>query len=598
MDIDHARSFVNDLLTQASVAHVYYIDDYLSFDGLKAISTFVEEQHVSVLRKLIPALEDKVLFAKEAAVDDLSVFVSNWWESLEETEQESILDSCNLQSKGLSEANLKSVLGGKCVFCTPEKWESTVSKECLSNITGGEKVLLLFDFKLGMFSTDGDGRNGISLANSFKNNPNVPANSFCGIFSQEFSIEKEFSFRKEHHKQLGNWAFPLSKDRLATGTEYSLFIEGLKNVFWVNDVESLNALSTSIIDSSAQRMMEAFQSINPPEFKQLIINSSLIEGCREIDSLLRLIHIIFDKQIRESLTESPDKLNSIYDSIEKIVGIDSVANKETRHIYEKSIVNGFFQDESYIQGATINGLLTPLQNGDLFCINEKGYYILLCQPCNLAIRSKGRRANDYDIGFLVPLFDREEDDDVIDSQLRKVRLSEEAISEETINSVKKELKEFFLNNQSYYSAISCSIDGKRMYAAINKYSTISLSLLDYATFSEEGKVIINKTPSSRLHRNQKQLAKNHLSKFEKMSDFKSLLEGLDQECVITLKPKIKSLALSLLLKLGIKPTYENSQFVFPIQRIGHLREPYSSDLLIQLSHYISRTGFPGGFDIS
>lgn len=47
MDIDHARSFVNDLLNQARVAHVYYIDDYLSFDGLKAISTFIEEQHVT-----------------------------------------------------------------------------------------------------------------------------------------------------------------------------------------------------------------------------------------------------------------------------------------------------------------------------------------------------------------------------------------------------------------------------------------------------------------------------------------------------------------------------------------------------------------------
>ena len=595
MDIDHARSFINDLLTKTSVAHVYYIDDYLSFDGLKAISTFVEEQHVSVLRELIPSLEDKVLIAKEAAVDDLSVYVSNWWESLEETEQESILDSCNLQSKGLSEANLKSILGGKCVFCTPEKWESTVSKECLSNITGGEKVLLLFDFKLGMFSTDGEGRNGISLANSFKNNPIVPANSFCGIFSQEFSIEKEFSFRKEHHEQLGNWAFPLSKDRLAAGADFSLLIEGLKNVFWVSDVDSLNALSADIINSSAQQMVEAFQSINPPELKQLIINSSLNEGRREIDSLLRLIHIIFDKQIRESLTESPDKLNSFLDLIENIVGIDSVANKETRHIYEKSIVNSFFQDESYIQGTTINGLLTPLQNGDLFCVNEKQYFILLCQPCNLAIRSKGRRANDYDIGFLVPLFERETDD-VIGTQLRKVRSSDESISEETIMSVKKELMEFFSDYPSYNSTISCSIDGKRMYAAINKYSTISLSLLDYATFSEDGKVIINKTLSSRLHRNQKQLAKNHLSKFEKMGDYESLLEGLDQECVITLKPKIKSLVLSLLQKLGIKPNYENSLYIFPIQRIGHLREPYSSDLLIQLSHYISRTGFPGGFD--
>ena len=593
MEIEHARSFVNELLTKTNIASVYYIDDYLSFDGLNAISSFIEKQPVDILRDLIPSLEEKVLIAKEAAVDDLSVYINSWWETCEDTVQDSILERCNLQPKGLSEANLKSLLGKKCVFCTPEQWESTISQDCLTRILHGEKVLLLFDFKLGLFSTDGEGRNGITLANSFKNNPNVLSNSFCGIFSQEFSIEKEFSFRKEHEDLLGNWAFPLSKSRLSTGADLSLFIEGLKNLLWVYDVDSLNKISACIIDSVAREMIEAFKRINPPEFKQLVINSSLVEGSREIDSLLRLIHIVFDKQIRESLAQSPE-LDSLFNSIERIVDIDSVAKKETKHIFEKSIVNSFFQDESYIQGTVINGLLTPLQNGDLFCVNEKAYYILLCQPCNLAIRSKGKRSNDYDIGFLVPLLDRETDN-FIDSQLRIVRLSEETVIEETITNVKNELKDFFSNYQSYFSPINCSIDGKRMCAAINKYSTISLSLLDYATFSEDGKVIINKTPSLRLHRNQKQLAKNHKSKFEKMGDYESLLEGLDQDCAITLKPKIKSLAFSLLLKLGIKPNYENSQFIFPIQRIGHLREPYSSDLLIQLSHYISRTGFPGDF---
>ena len=408
MELDHARNYVDQLLTKAGIKAVYYIDDYLSYDGLKAIASFIEEQPIDVLQALIPTLDEKVLYAKQASVSDLPVYISTWWESLNDTEQDYVLKCCDSQSKGLSEENLKSILGKKCVFCTPEKWESQFSRECLAFIQRGEKVLLLFDFKLGMFSTDGEGRNGISLANSFKSNPSVPVNSFCGIFSQEFSIEKEFSFRKEHQDLLDSWAFPLSKSRLSTGTDFSLFVEGLKNVLWVNDVDSLNNISASIIESVAEQMKKAFTSINPPEFKQLVINSSLVEGCREIDSLLRLIHIVFDKQIRESLAQSPDKLDTIFNSIERIVEIDSVARKETKHIFEKSIVNSFFQDESYIHGTIINGFLTPLQNGDLFCVNDKAYYVLLCQPCNLAIRSKGRRSNDYDIGFLVPLFDRED----------------------------------------------------------------------------------------------------------------------------------------------------------------------------------------------
>lgn len=170
MELDHARNYVDQLLTKADIKAVYYIDDYLSYDGLKAIASFIEEQPIDVLQALIPTLDEKVLYAKQASVSDLPVYISTWWESLNDTEQDYVLKCCDCQSKGLSEENLKSILGKKCVFCTPEKWESLFSRECLAFIQRGEKVLLLFDFKLGMFSTDGEGRNGISLANSFNLN--------------------------------------------------------------------------------------------------------------------------------------------------------------------------------------------------------------------------------------------------------------------------------------------------------------------------------------------------------------------------------------------------------------------------------------------
>ena len=74
-------------------------------------------------------------------------------------------------------------------------------------------------------------------------------------------------------------------------------------------------------------------------------------------------------------------------------------------------VNQFFMDETFIPGAVINKLLMPLQNGDVFCVKNEKYYILLCQPCTISLRSGGKRGGNG-IGYFVPLEESTAEDSI------------------------------------------------------------------------------------------------------------------------------------------------------------------------------------------
>ena len=150
--------------------------------------------------------------------------------------------------------------------------------------------------------------------------------------------------------------------------------------------------------------------------------------------------------------------------------------------------------------------------------------------------------------------------------------------------------------QGYSYLVKCPINEKYLCASINKYKPINLSLLDYCTFSEDGQVVINKDCSSNLHENQKLLNENHTKLFRESLNLDLLVEGIDEGCHAIIKHKVESWFYTFLTRLGIKSEFDNSRYIFPIKRYGHIQDPLASDLLTQLSHYISRAGLPSEFD--
>ena len=598
MELDKAKTLVKSLLDKVNISVVYYIDDYLSYDGLHAIMTYIEDAKDDELQSNSALIPEE--FAEMRHVDpDIRTKIQEWWSLQPNPKRIEIVETCVQQKSAKAENYVLQLFGETCVLCSPEEWENKYSNECISRIKSGEKALLLFDYKLGDKETaEGEGRNGLNLAQKFSGNEGIKDNTYCGIFSQQIEIEGEngeFQFRKKNKEKLASWAFPVSKQRIPEDGDYTKFIEGLNNILWVGYVDELSAVAKDLIKSTAEKLEDAFDDILPIEFKQLIINSSDKEGCREIDTLLRLIHIVFDRELQHSLTEVASGMTSINTKVESIKDIDSVVKSKLSAQYDSELVKGFFQDENFIKGEIINKLLMPLQNGDVFCVGDGAYYVLLCQPCNIALRKGGRRGG-HDIGYFVPLV-KNNPEDSLSNKLENLKGKNKDEWEKAKEKFMGHLHEKFEKaGQGYSYRLKCLIEGESLSLVLNDYSTISLALLDFCTFSEDGRVVINKDCSSNLHLNQRQLHDKHVETFKSCLDFDHLLEGLSKDMHVLIKPKVESWFYSLLTKLGIKPRFENSKYVFPIIRYGHIQDPLASDLLTQLSHYMSRAGLPSEFE--
>ena len=600
MKLEEAKKLVKSLLEGVGVSVVYYVDDYQSFDGLEDISKYIEEKTLEELQRYDDKFPKDILVAKEAGVE-MSGVIQPWWESLS-NESRDVLIQEFVSTKDLhAERDIQQLLGEKCIFCSPEQWEKDYSSACLNRIKKREKVLLLFDQKIGKGQTaEGQGRTGLSMAQSFSGNEGVKENTYCGIFSQSFEREGELEFRNKHRAELASWAFPLSKNRMPKNNDYTLFIEGINNIFWVGYADNLSSMAINLIDETSQKIREEFGKIMPLEFKQVVIDSSYEEGCREIDTLLRLIHILFEREIQAALAGLDGGLKEFGDNVKAIKVIDSIVSKKLQkdiqgRRYDVEAVNQFFLDETFIRGAVINQLLMPLQNGDVFCVNNEKYYVLLCQPCTISLRSGGKRGGNG-IGYFVPLEESTAEDSIgkdIENLLNKTGDEIEKAKSKLKKNIHAKLQ---AAAQGYSYKVKCPINEKYLCAIINNYTPISLSLLDFCTFSEDGQVIINKECSSNLHENQELLHENHTKKFKEFLDLDNLVEGISEDCHAIVKHKVESWFYTFLTRLGIKSEFDNSKYIFPIVRYGHIQDPLASDLLTQLSHYISRAGLPSEFD--
>ncbi|MCE1168994.1 MAG: hypothetical protein LWX70_12965, partial [Sphingobacteriia bacterium] len=204
-------------------------------------------------------------------------------------------------------------------------------------------------------------------------------------------------------------------------------------------------------------------------------------------------------------------------------------------------------------------------------------YILLVQPCNLAIRANinelGKRAYDYDKGILVPL-----------------KLG----SKDKLKSPS--------NEQIYLPGLIDDIK----YADFANFKIIPLDLLDLVIFQSNGEAVldmnINEIKNDLIHfpwLKRYQYIHKEFIKFEKaLVSFKALSDKNQKDISIkTLRPYIY--APDCLKNLKIQGSdifnFKTRIFRFNIKRIYHYNSPYSDDLLQRFMQYLSRNAFEHDF---
>lgn len=594
--LDDAKKAISKLLKATNITEVYYIDDIFQDDKeidehfeefLAAIEECLSEGHTEDIPK-------KIIYA---GIDNLEDEVRRWWTEMTLDQKKQMLKRyiSGYEENRQPTVSIQAVMDERCICCSPSVWDKEYKTNVKAKISAGQSILLLFDYALSKERT------GLQYAEEALALDTDCA--YCGIISNQFRIDNEFQQRDDYKKQNPkHYIYPLSKERLTIDTEdYSAFISGLKNILWVKHIELIKEHTNAILQKAFNETINRYLDIQPPTYKQIIVDSSYTEGCQEIDTILRLFQIILDKKIKESITE--DTLSLINKNSDLILDIQaqSDVNCEYPEVNDQAI--SFIKDERFLDGSIINSIYAPIQNGDIFKIN-KTLYILLCQPCNISIRSEGKRGNnDYDTGFLVKLdltknigVSKKHTFYSVWSKIEN-ELQNKGVRPEILQSQKKELAKLLeLENASNIPlTFKIGNPGKLYTVRLKDFHTFSLSLLDSVSFNKDGKTIINSVTTGRpiwLHRNLYERQKQIIDQMKDWRQFKHNLNELCYDCQWLFDIK----AISSKLFNGIKYEYsENDQIILPIQRIGHYRRPYSDDLLTQFSHYISRAGFPHPF---
>lgn len=598
INLSTAQETINALLLSTGIKSVYYVDD--KFEEDKSINERFEEFQNAITRcheeGKTDAFPERVRFSDEANLD---AEIRRWWSELPSTEvkQQLIEKYVDGGTENTRPATLiREIFGEKCECCSPTEWNNRYKRIALEKIGQKETTLLLFDHDLS------NGHTGFQYAEETLAVPEAINCTYCGIISQQFTTNEEFSKRVEYKtKQPEYYIYPLSKQRLVVEEEnYGPFIDGLKNILWVKHIELLNMQAAHILNNAFEQTTKKYLAIQPPAYKKIIIESSQKEGCREIDTILRLMQIILDKEVKQAISE--ENLSAINNEISKISKIhDSQIIDQYPEINQQA--KAFLKDEKFLEGKIINSLYTPLQNGDIFRINKK-LYVLLCQPCNISIRADGNRGNNYDTGFLIQLEltknvgMRNASFSTIWEGVEKMFSEEEkqAKSQE-LNSHKKKITNLLALANPLNIPLDFDIDGKDYTVKLNNFKTISLSLLDNVAFNEEGNAIIHfnlkKAPKG-LHKTMIERRKHIKKQFKSWSKIEEGVKELCYDCQWLMDEK--EIFSNFFQEIKIESIEILSDKIkLPIQRIGHYRRPYSDDLLTQFSHYISRAGFPNSF---
>lgn len=604
-----------NLLDTENIAHIIYVDDKFDIEGQKA--EFVGRV--------------KSLKNQQKYIDGGSFVEFNWtgpddlinrlWD---ESEQKGILlnEVCRFENDDES-ANVIPALeiisnfGDKVIPMTPDEWKQN-DYALLKGLEGGKRAICLFDFEFQSGNKLIEGRNGAQLVHLLLEQEEIGDKVVCGIFSHKFREDQEDEIRLEYAAQYGiNKAkfYTVSKYRYYFDPLIAGFSEGIKNLLLQPHVEILKQESLDVLKKSNEKAWQRIDDITPKTFNQIIQKSSLKEGVWEVSTLFRLYGILSKEENFNMISDSDirKKFNS---SIERIRLIDNADTGYISKIPNQQLID-LRNSELYLKGELVNKLHLPISNGDIFNIKDK-LFILLVQPCNLAVRAKdtecGLRSKNYNNAFLIPL--RE-------------------FSKEQLNHTKQEV----------FSPANTS--EKVICAYFPEFKVLSLDYLDLTVFNETGESFINMTiaelDNDVIHFPWKKRYFHIFEKLvvleEKIKSFihiKSLINpkieelsvsirelttdfgklGQDEKTKIIeklnpiksekkdLESHLKSMEESIYsienfenFNLNHIDNYnsQNRTFSFNIKRERHYKSPYSDDLLQNFMLYLSRNAFEHDF---
>jgi len=408
--VEAAKDAVSHLLKALGVTKVICVDDIYAKkptvdDLLSAQASLREEE----LREIFDRPND--VFPEDRAVRRQSF--QEAWAALGDTKQSEVASrvlAAAATSASTPEPNdfiassaLSKIIGADVLSTVrPSKWTEVKNKLKAERAEG--RTLLLFDQDLS--GDGGAATGGIVLAQDALADQEIGDRVMCGLLTHTATIETQ------HDEWVRLAQPPLDQDRFIVVAKGWLsrdpmgFARMLKLVALGPDCRAMKKRSKELLDTATAEALHEIEKLQMDDFDSMVFRASKQEGLWEPDMLFRLFGIYHRAVVRQG-AYADGQLKALSSRLRSVSDIPTSSPTSAPLTTWK-----VQQKEMYDRGDYVNSLHLPIEVGDIFSktdgIAEK-FYIVLGQPCDLMVRSDGKRYPEETDVILAEIFPSSEE---------------------------------------------------------------------------------------------------------------------------------------------------------------------------------------------
>lgn len=561
-----AREAVRSLFAVMNIKRVIVVDDVLSspFSSADVIGqcvAFLNGGKTAVLKSVSELAQiDFDISDADVVTSSLRVAIESMDDSVRRSIAVTLADAKDGRddAENASRTQLEGILQDYVVRClTLGQWND--EKGALLSDPAAAETLFLFD--QDMSQADGTDVEGIRIIAGLLNEEPKRA-MYCALISHTVPAGHEYEAINVLAKEHG---IEGSKDRLVVISKAHLrddpmaFAFRLKRAAVAPHCGALKGMVLNVVQEAIEHARKELESLNVYDFEQIVFQSSFLEGVWEPDTLIRLFNLFHRREARARAMQHTG-IRTTADAVRQVISIPFKPTDAPKSSSNAIRRIELFEDATYLSTHHL-----PIELGDVFQkgTSRKNIFILVGPPCDLMVRSDGRRCGCKE-AVLAQLFDSKSD----------------------------------AQGMWFELPVFCPETYSSSWVRFRETLAIPLRILDLTVFDNDGesKILFDEPVTSGL---VPSWTKRHgvlASEFQKMSErYRVVSSGIDgSQKGEALKCVQQSITGSNGFIAGVVDL-DKKEIKYNLKRIGRLKEPLAGALLRAYSAYVSRDAFDHDF---
>jgi hypothetical protein len=566
---------LGELFSHLRIRNVIFVDDKAQFvtDAGAVIKVLAEKEDADEpLQTFFPGVS--LTLSNDALPEQLSARLGE----LDAEGMAALREVLSAQNDDAAErealGRLQDLLPKETVvrLLTPHDWneqKDTLVSECSEEC----RTLFLFDQELEVEDADLGFAKGSDIIREMaeRDCTGFGTRWFCGMLTHTVAKDNEIvSWRQLEKSESLDLRFfmPIAKVTLDDAEAfYTAIYRTLINTY----CQTMKGLAQDAFGGALEAALERLADLDPIDFEHMVVKSSGVEGVSELETLIRLYGIIQRDQVKSQILHQA-RVGEFATAARTVKDIADIGRALTETSQER--LHKLRWEELYESDQLVNSYNDPLRNGDLFEIGDGDRakrWVLIAQPCDLMVRSSGKRVREenFKVAVLAPL------------RTRPLGDKEDA----------KEGLSFSLEHFDHDGAQSALV-------ILADATPANLQVLDLAVFDQRGRCQLSATADPHLRLASRAWEKRDAQLRKYFGDVSKEIEAARQahkDPVADLLAKAIIPRAAPNKKFSKYGSYQGGAFTYPIHRCGRIRDPLASSLLTAYSRYLARDAYEHDF---